>query len=61
MTEFEFKCKQSTDTVRTVSMTTNEHTLNEVLMEFETFLRGCGYYFDGHLEFVDDRDFQTHI
>jgi hypothetical protein len=25
-----------------------------VVEEFENFLRGCGYHFDGHLDFVDD-------
>ena len=28
--------------------------LYEVLPELENFLRGAGFSFDGHLEFVDD-------
>lgn len=28
-------------------------TLPEMLEKFETFLRGCGFYFDAHLDFVD--------
>jgi hypothetical protein len=28
--------------------------LPRVVEEFENFLRGCGYHFDGHLDFVDD-------
>ena len=29
--------------------------LPEMLEKFETFLRGCGFYFDGHLDFVDEQ------
>ena len=34
--------------------TTTEETLGEVLNAFELFLRGSGFYFKGHLEFVDN-------
>lgn len=27
--------------------------LDGIIGEFETFLRGCGFYFDGHLELVN--------
>ena len=64
MTRFEFKCTQGgsfSEPERVVTFTTNAHQLNEVLEEFQTFLRGCGYFFDG-VEFVqDDRPFQTNI
>lgn len=30
-----------------------EH-IDEVLMNFEHFLRGCGYYFDGHVDLVEE-------
>ena len=30
-------------------------TIPEMLEKFETFLRGCGFYFDGHLDFVDEQ------
>ena len=36
--------------------TTTEETLGEILNAFELFLRGAGFYFQGHLEFVDDND-----
>lgn len=29
-------------------------TLTEVLQTVEEWLRGCGFYFDGHLEIVED-------
>jgi hypothetical protein len=29
--------------------------LDDVLPQFESFLRGLGYCFDGHLEFVEDK------
>jgi hypothetical protein len=34
--------------------TTAEETLGEVISAFELFLRGAGFHFDGHLEFVND-------
>lgn len=30
------------------------HTLPEIFANFEDFLRGCGFRFDGHLDFVED-------
>ena len=32
----------------------NADSLPAVLTEFELFLRGAGFYFDGNLDFVDD-------
>jgi hypothetical protein len=29
-------------------------TLTDILEQFEMFLRGCGYVFDGQLDIVDD-------
>jgi DNA gyrase/topoisomerase IV subunit B len=29
-------------------------TLDEILQNFEYFLRGCGFYFNGHLDFIDE-------
>jgi len=29
-------------------------TIEEICAQFEDFLRGAGYYFEGHLDFVDD-------
>jgi hypothetical protein len=26
------------------------------VLNFETFLRGCGFEFDGHLDFMEDED-----
>ena len=34
-------------------------SLDDVLVEFEMFLKGCGYCFDGHLDFVQDEIFET--
>jgi hypothetical protein len=31
----------------------NADHLNSVVGEFETFLRGCGFHFEGNLEFVN--------
>lgn len=37
-----------------VTLTTNAVTLDSLLVSFEDFLRGCGFYTKGHLEFVED-------
>lgn len=31
-----------------------QSNLSDVLESFERFLRACGYYFDGHLDIVED-------
>lgn len=31
-----------------------EATLTQMLNNFESYLKACGFYFDGHLEFVDN-------
>lgn len=41
--------------------TTSEETLGEVLNAFELFLRGAGFHFDGHLEFVDEQNQSTDV
>ena len=64
MTKFEFKCIQETGVgaSRTTIVQTDAHFLPEVIQEFQTFLRGCGYYFDGDLEFVNnDRLSETNL
>jgi len=30
--------------------------LDEIVANFEDFLRGCGFVFKGHLDFVEDED-----
>ena len=34
----------------------DEVTLSEVLEQFEYFLKGCSYVFDGHVDIIDDED-----
>jgi hypothetical protein len=41
--------------------TTTEETLGEVLNAFELFLRGSGFHFDGHLEFVNEENHSTDV
>ena len=60
MSKFTFVCQEEeipfVDTVsskRTVEF--SAETLEDVVSEFENFLRGCGFYFDGHLR-IDDRE-----
>jgi len=52
-----FKCEHpATDnhSSSTVTFETNAVFLPEILTEFKHFLKGCGFYFDGELEIVDD-------
>lgn len=47
--------RTSDDGSKTINIT-EAMILTEVIDEFEAFLRGCGFVFDGHLEVVDDKD-----
>ena len=46
-----------TETERTVTF--NAHELDVVLEEFEMFLRGCGFHFDGQLVISDTDEEKT--
>lgn len=47
----EYRCAE-----KEVRHSSDEETLSEVLADFEQFLRGCGYYFEGHLEIISEDD-----
>jgi len=36
----------------------NAEQLDSVIGEFETFLKGCGFNFDGHLEIVSEMEYK---
>ena len=55
--ELEFKLKQTYETTRTVTHTTNAVTLNDILEEFQMFLEGCGFQINGTLDVVPDEEF----
>ncbi len=38
----------------TVTVSTDAAGLHQILQEFECFLRGCGFYFDGSIDIVFD-------
>ena len=38
-----------------LAMSFDSQTMPEIVLNFETFLRGCGFEFDGHLDFVEDQ------
>lgn len=44
------------DSFHNVEMEFSEETLDRVIEEFEAFLRGCGYYFDGELAIVSNTE-----
>ena len=59
MSKFTFICEEdsipfvsSTETKRTVEFRADG--LNDILQEFECFLRGAGFHFDGQLDIVND-------
>lgn len=61
MSKFTFVCQEEAmpfgDVVsskRTVEFSTE--TLEDIVSEFEKFLRGCGFYFKGQLDFVSDEE-----
>lgn len=37
-----------------VLVTSDAETLEDILTDFEDFLRGCGYVFDGHLDIIEE-------
>lgn len=39
--------------ISSLEMTADAVTLGEILQEFEYFLRGCGFIFEGSLEIVE--------
>lgn len=66
MTKFVFKCEHprydpfTYDKVgvsATVTHEFEEESLNKILEQFESFLRGCGFHFNGQLDFVDEPEF----
>ena len=44
------------DNQANVGMEFEAMMLDEIVANFEDFLRGCGFEFDGHLDFVKDED-----
>lgn len=56
MNKFTLKMEQA-EFNRSVEVTFEEEFLQDVLMQFDMFLRGCGYVPTGdHLEYVDKFD-----
>ncbi len=43
----------------TVTFETNKETLPEILEDFEMFLRGAGFHFDGQIDIVDTGSFDA--
>jgi hypothetical protein len=62
MPKFTFKCEHErlqTDEVEIANtLEFRGETLEEVLENFELFLKGSGYIFDGQLDFVKEDDFE---
>lgn len=60
MPSFKFVCEHRRPWDETVShkntMEFDEENLYSVISEFQDFLRGCGFQFNGRLEIVDDTE-----
>lgn len=61
MSKFTFVCQEESmpfaDTIsskRTVEF--EAETLDDIVSEFENFLRGCGFFFKGHLQMDDSEE-----
>ena len=52
MNTFEFKCSNEDNTETTMKF--NATTLDEILANFEMFLKGCGYQVNGVIDIVED-------
>ena len=66
MSKFTFICEEesmpfgdSFSSKRTVEF--SAETLNEVVSEFENFLRGCGFSFNGELDFINYKDLKVNF
>jgi hypothetical protein len=53
MSQFRFTCRNSY-AERYTEVQVEAETLDDVIVNFEEFLRGCGYYFDGTLQLISD-------
>lgn len=58
MSQFRFTCRNSY-AERYTEVQLEAETLDEVIENFEEFLRGCGYYFNGTLQIVPDEEQQV--
>lgn len=54
MPKFTFICEHLDPLVRTTHEFEVEY-IGDVVQEFETFLRGSGFYFNGNLDFVEEQ------
>ena len=61
MSKFTFICEEeampfadAVSSKRTVEF--KAETISDIVNEFEMFLKGCGFHFSGHLDFVSDEE-----
>lgn len=55
MSQYKFQRTQHSTYKQTVTAELDDvETLPQLLEAFEQFLRGCGFYFDGHIDIIDD-------
>jgi hypothetical protein len=54
--EFKYKAAYENQPEVEVVYTTNAVTLDEILPAFEQFLKGAGFEFNGHLDFINEEE-----
>lgn len=53
MPNFTFTCQHESG--ETITFETNKEYIGDVLSDFELFLKGAGFNFDGYVDIVNDR------
>lgn len=53
MPNFTFTCQH--DSGETITFETNKEFIGDVISDFEMFLKGAGFVFDGYLDFTDSK------
>ena len=62
MPKFTFICEHETPfkpgvSVAKITYQSDREVLDEVIEDFQDFIRGCGYYFEGNLQVVENEIF----
>jgi hypothetical protein len=53
MPNFTFTCQHESG--ETITFETNKEFIGDVISDFELFLKGAGFMFDGYLDFTDSK------
>lgn len=51
-----FKYTSTYDRDFKLELSTNAEDLSQILEDFESFLKGCGFVFEGHIDIFNDNE-----